>query len=39
MSLKLKQYIYKKFAISCQNKGGRNRMGRITVSHRVLAVL
>lgn len=39
MSLKLKKYIYKKFAVSCSNKGGRNRMGRITVSHRVLAVL
>ena len=39
MSLKLKKYIYKKFAVSCPNKGGRNRMGRITVSHRDLVVL
>lgn len=34
MSLRLKKYIYKKFATNCPNKGGRNRMGRITVSHR-----
>ena len=37
MSLKLKKYIYKQFSNSCNYTGGRNRMGRITVSHRVLA--
>lgn len=39
MSLKLKKYIYKKFANSCISPGGRNRMGRITISHRDLVVL
>lgn len=38
MSLKLKNYIYKKFTSSCAYKGGRNRMGRITVPHRDLLV-
>lgn len=38
MSLRLKDYIYKKFSSSCNYKGGRNRMGRITVPHRDLHV-
>ena len=35
MSLKLFNYIYKKFSVNLSSKGGRNRMGRITVHHRV----
>ena len=35
MNLKLEQYIYKKFTSEVHSKGGRNRMGRITVHHRV----
>lgn len=34
MSLKLCNYIYKKFSVNVLLKGGRNRMGRITVHHR-----
>ena len=39
MSLKLKDYLYKKFINSCLSKGGRNRTGRITIPHRELDVL
>ena len=39
MSLNLKKYIYKKFSNNCSYKGGRNRMGRITISGRDLVVL
>ena len=34
MSLKLYKFIYKQFAVNRVYKGGRNRMGRITISHR-----
>jgi len=34
MTLKLKKYIYKKFNSKISLKGGRNRMGRITIPHR-----
>ncbi len=39
MTLKLYNYIYSKFTSRLNLKGGRNRMGRITVPHRVLNVL
>lgn len=35
MTLKLRNYIYKKFITNISSKGGRNRMGCITVPHRV----
>ena len=38
MSLSLKEFIYKKFSKNIPKKGGRNRLGRITVQHRVLSV-
>lgn len=34
MSLNLKNYIYKKFIYNLPTKGGRNRLGRITISNR-----
>lgn len=34
MTLKLKDYIYKKFSCNFSSKGGRNHLGRITVPHR-----
>lgn len=36
MSLKLSNFIYKKFSGNIVSKGGRNRMGRITIFHRDL---
>lgn len=39
MTLKLQNFIYKKFIKNILSTGGRNRMGRITISHRVLNVL
>lgn len=34
MTLKLRNYIYKKFIVNFSNNGGRNRLGRITISSR-----
>lgn len=34
----LKRYIYKKFSLNLNSKGGRNRMGKITLAHRDLNV-
>jgi ribosomal protein L2 len=34
-----KKHVYKKLTTSCLYKGGRNRMGRITIAHRGLRVL
>jgi len=38
MTVVLKNFIYKKFAVNVSSSGGRNRMGKITVAHRVLNV-
>ena len=38
MTLKLQKYIYKKFSLNILSKGGRNRMGHVTVAHRDLNV-
>ena len=39
MTLNLRNFIYKKFITNISRTGGRNRMGRITISHRDLNVL
>jgi len=38
MTVALKNFIYKKFAVNVSLSGGRNRMGKITVAHRVQSV-